>query len=144
MYKNFDLKVDNFFFLWEKINNFFDRNQSIAWHFGFWCQIRQKMSAFLDSILKNVVGQLIEIGFMAYTSLQYFCPPFKVSFFTAFLQMKMSLDWKVPFFRHSLSNRKVKKIDLLIPEGLYTFEERAVSGIDQKLSMTQLLMLLYF
>ena len=38
------------------------------------------MSALLNKILKNVLGQLIKIGFMAYAPLQHFCTPFKASF----------------------------------------------------------------
>ena len=67
-----------------KIEKLLNKTDGLAWHFGFWGPIRREMSALLDSILKNMLGQLIKIRFKAYAALRHFCGHFKVSFFFQF------------------------------------------------------------
>ena len=50
----------------------------LAGDFALWRPIRQEMSAVLDRTLKNISGQVIQVGFVAYAPLQHFCSHFKV------------------------------------------------------------------
>ena len=48
-----------------------------------WRPIRQEMSAVLDRTLKNISGQVIQVGFVAYVPLQHFCNHFEDGIFFA-------------------------------------------------------------
>ena len=75
-----------------------------GWHlkFGFLGTIWREISPLLERTLKNILGELIRIGFMAYAELQHFCDPFKARFFhisKAVIQFKPMVFQKLLFVK---------------------------------------------
>ena len=59
----------------------------LAGDFALWRAIRQEMSAVLDRTLKNISGQVIKVGFMAYVPLQHFCSHFEDGIYFAIMSI---------------------------------------------------------
>ena len=77
----------------------------LAGDFALWRPIWQEMSAVLDRTLKNISGQLIKVGFVAYVPLQHFCSHFEDGIFFAIMSIliehwpKISLYYQFQAFK---------------------------------------------